>query len=185
MTRVSQYYLVEQFSRALDFRLNWHKKKKGNIFGQHSLHEGTGEEDEDAENLGNDDMDGEDDGHHGNTGDNEEAENANTKTYLASSYSGSPRHLNDLAHNALTIVTELGDPDIFITGTTNPIWAKIEERLFPGQSAYDRPDVATEEFHARLGALIHNLRNGKYFGNRKTVYDIRVIEYQHRLPFSM
>ena len=66
MTRVSQHYLVEQFSRALDFRLNWNKKKKGNIFGQHSLHEGTGEED-DAENLGNDDMDGED-GHHGNTG---------------------------------------------------------------------------------------------------------------------
>ena len=38
MTRVSQYYLVEQFSRALDFRLNWQKKKKGYIFGQHSLH---------------------------------------------------------------------------------------------------------------------------------------------------
>ena len=77
-------------------------------------------------------------------------------------------------------MTELGDPDIFITGTTNPIWAEIEERLFPGQSGYVRPDVVTEVFHARLGALIHNLRNGKNFGNRKTVYDIRVIEYQHR-----
>ena len=27
---------------------------------------------------------------------------------------------------------------------------------------------------------MHNLRNGKYFGGRKTIYDLRVIEYQHR-----
>ena len=68
----------------------------------------------------------------------------------------------------------------FITGTTNPLWPEIQERLFPGQTAYDRPDVVTEVFHARLEAFLHNLRNGKYFGGRKTAYDIRVIEYQHR-----
>jgi hypothetical protein len=101
-------------------------------------------------------------------------------TFLASSFNGSPRHLNDLAHNALTIVTELGKPDLFITGTCNPLWPEIEERLFKGQTAYDRPDIVCEVFHARLEALLHNLRSGKYFGFRKTAYDIRVIEYQHR-----
>ena len=106
--------------------------------------------------------------------------NANTSSYLAASFSGSPRHLNDLAHNALTIVTELGDPDIFITGTTNPLWPEIQERLFPGQSAFDRADIVIVVFHARLGAVVHNLRNGKYFGGRQTIYDLRVIEYQHR-----
>ena len=75
----------------------------------------------------------------------EDTEGGNSSSYLASSFCGSPRHLNDLAHNALTIVTELGDPDIFITGTTNPLWPEIEERLFPGQTAaFDRPDIVTE-----------------------------------------
>ena len=59
MTRVSQYYLVEQFSRALDFRLAFHKKKKGYIFGQRSLHDGSAENEEDADILG-DDLDGAD-----------------------------------------------------------------------------------------------------------------------------
>jgi hypothetical protein len=36
-----------------------------------------------------------------------------------------------------------------------------------------------------MDALLFNLRYGKYFGNRKTVYDIRCIEYQHRgLPHA-
>ena len=142
------------------------------------MHDGSAEQ-EDGDILG-DDLDGADANDNDGGGGEEYDGNVNSSSYLASSFSGSPRHLNDLAHNALTIVTELGDPDIFITGTTNPLWPEIEERLFPGQTAYDRPDIVTEVFHARLEALVHNLRSGKYFGNRKTVYDIRVIEYQHR-----
>jgi len=70
---------------------------------------------------------------------------------------------------------------LFITRTTNPLWPDITERLFKGQTAYDhRPDIVTEVFHARLEAFMYNLRSGKYFGYRKTIYDIRVIEYQHR-----
>jgi len=181
MTRVSQYFLVEQFSRALDFRLGWHKKKKGYIFGQRSMHDGSAEEEEDADIHG-EDTDGADVNEE-NTGGGEQDDgggSSNTSSYLAASFSGSPRHLNDLAHNALTIVTELGDPDIFITGTTNPLWPEIQERLFPSQTAFDRPDIVIEVFHARLGALVHNLRNGKYFGGRQAIYDLRVIEYQHR-----
>jgi hypothetical protein len=86
-------------------------------------------------------------------------------------------HLSGLAHNALTIVTELGSPDLFITATTNPLWPEIQDRLFPGQSAFDRPDIVAEVFHE---ALVHNLSNGKYFGARNAAYDLRVIEYQHR-----
>jgi hypothetical protein len=63
-----------------------------------------------------------------------------------------------------------------ITGTTNQLWPEIQERLFNGQTGYVRPDIITEVFHA----FMHNLRNGKYFRYRKSAYDIRVIEYQHR-----
>jgi hypothetical protein len=171
MTRLSQYYLVEQLSRALDFKLQWHKKNKGYIFGERSLYSSDAVDDANEHNESE------------NTGEeiaDDGGEKKKKTTYLASSFNGSPRHLNDLAHNALTIVTELGKPDVFITGTTNPLWPEIVERLFKGQTAYDRPDIVTEVFHARLEALLHNLRNGKYFGFRKTAYDIRVIEYQHR-----
>jgi hypothetical protein len=186
MTRLSQYYLVEQLSRALDFKLDWHRKNKGYIFGEKSLYTtnfGDDAQEEDiidpevsADNVG-EENDGDDDNENGGA----QGRRKKKSTFLASSFNGSPRHLKTLAHNALTIVTELGQPDVFITGTTNPLWPEIQDRLFPGQSAYDRPDVVISKvFHARLEALLHNLRSGKYFSNRKSTYDIRVIEYQHR-----
>jgi hypothetical protein len=60
------------------------------------------------------------------------------------------------------------------------MWPEIQERLFLGQTAFDRQDVVAEVVDGRVEALVHNLRNEKYFGGRKTAYDIRVIEYQHR-----
>ena len=40
-------------------------------------------------------------------------------------------------------------------------------------------------FKERLNALLHNLRNGKYFGEGRIAYMMRVIEYQHRgLPHA-
>jgi hypothetical protein len=35
-------------------------------------------------------------------------------------------------------------------------------------------------FKAKLDIFLQNLKSGKYFGNRRTVYILRVIEYQHR-----
>ena len=42
------------------------------------------------------------------------------------------------------------------------------------------PAIVGIVFQARLQALLHNLKNGKYFGGDKTVYIIHVIEYQER-----
>ena len=138
--------------------------------GNNNDHNGQAEEEQQQNNSSN--------------GNNGETTGTTTKkvnaTYLSPKFHGSPRHLNDLAKNALTIVEELGSPDFFITGTTNPLWPEIQDRLFAGQSAFDRPDIVVEVFHARLEALIHNIRHGKYFGGRETRYDLRVIEYQHR-----
>jgi hypothetical protein len=41
--------------------------------------------------------------------------------------------------NALTIVTEIGKPTLFITGTVNVNWPEIQSRLLKGQTAFDRP----------------------------------------------
>jgi hypothetical protein len=63
--------------------------------------------------------------------------------------------------------------------TLDPGCPEIVEQLLPGQSAYNRPDITNRVFKAKKDALIHNLRNGKYF-NSKTAYIIHVIEFQHR-----
>jgi hypothetical protein len=90
-----------------------------------------------------------------------------------------------LAKNALTIVSELGDPTVFITATYNIMWDVIEERLFDGQTAYNRPDIVCMVFHEKLKLLLQNLRNGNYFNGRKPLYLMYVIEYQHRgLPHA-
>ena len=81
---------------------------------------------------------------------------------------------------------------------------EVQCRLFPGQTAFDREDVIDQVclfsslfvlflynsyfhqyaflqvFKQRLNALLHNLRNGKYFGDGQIAYMMRVIEYQHR-----
>ncbi len=82
------------------------------------------------------------------------------KIFLSSSFHRSPRHRKPLALNALHIVKTIGEPTLFITGTTNTKWPEIVSQLLPGQTAFDRPDIVTQVFHARLKKFIHNLKNG-------------------------
>ena len=107
------------------------------------------------------------------------------KIFLPKSVPGSPRHLRELARNALTIISELGHPTVFITVTCNTQWPEIQEKLLPGQTAFDREDVVCIVFKARLAALLHNLRHGHYFGGRTVLFEAMAIEYQHRgLPHA-
>ncbi len=88
---------------------------------------------------------------------------AETKTFLSDSFTGSRRHLDGLAYNAMEVVSERGKPTVFITATCNPEWPEIKERLIGNQSAFDRHDVVIPVFQGRLKALLQNVRNGKYF----------------------
>jgi hypothetical protein len=102
------------------------------------------------------------------------------QVFLPSSLHGSARHRKKLALNALTIVTEIGKPTLFITGTVNVNWPEIQSRLLKGQTAFDRPDVVTQVFRCRLTKFIENLKAGKYFGKKKLDYILYCIEYQWR-----
>jgi hypothetical protein len=104
---------------------------------------------------------------------------------LPSSVTGSARHMRAKARDALAVVAEMGKTDGFLTLTCNINWPEIVEALAPGTVAFDNPSVVCEVFHERLKAFLHNLRSGKYFDGRKTVYLIHVIEYQERgLPHA-
>lgn len=155
--RARQTYVVDQVSRAIDFRLNWNSRNQNSIFcGEASTrynHE------------------------HHITEDLPDREQA---TFLPSSFHGSRRHLKQCASNALTIVSELGAPTLFITLTCNPEWFEIQSQLLEGQTAFDRDDIVCMAFKARLDKIVKYIRSGKYFGPHKVIYEIRVIEYQHR-----
>jgi hypothetical protein len=106
-------------------------------------------------------------------------------SYLGAKMPGTRRHMKRLATDALIIVSQKGKPSLFITATTNIEWPEIQEKLLPGQTAYDRPDIVVMVFHQRLQALLHNIRCGIYFGGKRVTYEMYVIEYQHRgLPHA-
>ena len=174
MARLMQYYVIESVSRATDYRLQWHKNNKSMIFGIPQGQVNEMDEYHDLDEPNDEIIDGE-----RNTNNNSD------RTYLAESFTGSPRHLRSLAIDAMTIVTELGESTAFVTATFNTTWPELKDMLLHGQTIYDRPDIACQVFKARLKALIHNIKHGKYFGGRKTVYFLYVIEYQFRgLPHA-
>jgi len=154
MFRLGQTYLVDMLSRSIDYRLQFNK------FSQHTLFGQTRPESQDIENGENLEPEG-DDGEETKGDDNTEK-----KTFLSQSFHGSRRHLLSLAQNAICLVTEYGRPTLFITFTCNPNWPEIKEMLFEGETAFDRADVTDMVFHAKLERFLHNLRNGKYFGQR-------------------
>jgi hypothetical protein len=184
MNRLGQYHLVDGLSRSIDYKLKWHDKNRELIFGikdnsYDDYYTDINNEmscnniaDVEAQKLLKKDIN------------REEYCNSNP-SFLASSFHGGPRHLKQLATSALVMVTQLGDPTIFLTATCNPLWREIVEMLLPGQTAFDRPDITVRIFHDKLKFLLENLRNGHYFGNSRIVYELRVIEYQHRgLPHA-
>jgi len=184
MPRVAQYHLVDGISRSIDYKLKWHDKNKQLIFGYKDTSYAENYQDNNNEMSCNDLNTLNEHNKLKNSIEREEYSNSNP-SFLAASFHGGPRHLKQLATSALVIVTELGEPTIFLTATCNPLWPEIVAMLLPGQTAFDRPDITVRIFHKKLKVLLENLRNGEYFGNSRIIYELRVIEYQHRgLPHA-
>ena len=111
------------------------------------------------------------------------AQNIGRRIVLPSSFIGGPRHMQQLFQDAMSIVRELGKPDLFVTFTCNPKWAEITRELMPDQTAADRPDLMARVFKLKLKALLDDLITVGVLG--KTVADIGVVEYQKRgLPHA-
>jgi hypothetical protein len=102
---------------------------------------------------------------------------------LPSSFKRGPREMWQLYQDAMAIVRYCGKPDLFITMTCNPAWPDITAKLFPGQTAQDRPDLVSRVFKTKLDELLYDLKERKFFG--RTVAFIYVIEFQKRgLPHA-
>jgi hypothetical protein len=173
--RLGQVYLVDQMSRAIDYRLDHLRRNEDHIFGGQS-----------RDNGGLDDNSDDEIEPHEQQPHNDQQIDPNSRpTFLGDSFTGSKRHLKKQATNALHVVSQKGSSHIFATLTTNKSWPEFEEVVWPDSDVFDMPAIVAEVFHARLQAFLHNLRHGKYFGNDKTVFIVRVIEYQERgLPHA-
>ncbi|XP_065684368.1 uncharacterized protein LOC136096730 [Hydra vulgaris] len=95
---------------------------------------------------------------------------------LPFSYVGSPRALKKIFKDAMAIIKKYGEPDLFITFTSNPKWIKITENLNPGESATDRPDLVYPIFKMKLKCFLDNI----FKHGVKVVSHVQVIEFQKR-----
>jgi hypothetical protein len=100
------------------------------------------------------------------------------KVILPSTYAGSPRALQQLYLDAMSMVKRFGKPDFFITMTANPSWIEMQEALRPGEQAADRPDLMARVFKMKLEILLKELLDDKILGNVQAwTY---VVEFQKR-----
>ena len=83
---------------------------------------------------------------------------------LPSTFQGSPRNMRQRYHDAMSIVSKHGTPDIFLTFTCNPNWREIKENLNPGQTVSDRPDLPARVFKLKLEALRKDIYKEGWFG---------------------
>ena len=68
-------------------------------------------------------------------------EEVGRRVVLPSSYVGGDTFMQQLYQDSMALVRHFGKPSQFITYTANPMWAEIEDELFPGQTVIDRPDL--------------------------------------------
>ena len=116
--------------------------------------------------------------------DNTKLSSAISKTIiLPSSFTGGPRHMEQLFQDTMACIRVHGKPDLFITFTTNPKWPEIKCELKEFQDANDRPDLISRVFNLKLKSLFVDTLEKHVLG--KVVAHIYVIEWQKRgLPHA-
>ncbi|KIH61239.1 hypothetical protein ANCDUO_08493 [Ancylostoma duodenale] len=97
---------------------------------------------------------------------------------LASSHIGSPRAMQQSYQDAMAIVARYGKPTFFLTVTCNPQWREIQENLYDGQVASDRPDLTARVFNGKLKELCYDLFKRNVLGEVEAY--VYVIEFQKR-----
>ncbi|GKD47646.1 ATP-dependent DNA helicase PIF1-like protein [Tanacetum coccineum] len=87
--------------------------------------------------------------------------------------------------DAVALCRAYGNPDLFISFTSNPKWPEIAKMLayFPGHKSHDRPKIGTRVFKIKLIELLDDLIKNNVFGESQAV--VYVIDFQkHGLPHA-
>ena len=97
---------------------------------------------------------------------------------LPSSFTGSPRAMAQKYQDAMSVVTEEGPPDLFVTFTANPKWPEIVNNINEYETTADRPDIVARVFNAKKKVFREDILKNEIFGKIKALVD--VTEYQKR-----
>lgn len=85
---------------------------------------------------------------------------------LPSSFTGSPRYMQQNYQDCMAICTRFGSPDLFITFTCNPQWPEVKQYCdkIPHTNPTNRPDVLARVFKIKLDLLLEDLTNNHVLG---------------------
>ncbi|GJT86049.1 DNA helicase PIF1, ATP-dependent [Tanacetum coccineum] len=160
--RLFQQYLVDAYTAVKEQRLKWTRNNQDTLHVDiyHNLCDAATRGDTSATGLGK-------------------------RIVLPRTFTGSPRYMMHNYQDAMALCRAYGNPDLFITFTSNLKWPEIAEILayFPGQKAHDRSEVRTRVFKLKLTELLDDLTKKHVFGQFKAV--VYVIEFQKRgLPHA-
>ncbi|GKB97275.1 hypothetical protein Tco_0983412, partial [Tanacetum coccineum] len=113
--RLFQQYLVDAYTTVEEQRLNWTRNNQDTLRVElyHNLCDAVTRGDTSAVGLGK-------------------------RIVLPRIYTGSPRYMMRNYQDAVALCRTYGNPDLFITFTSNPKWPEISEMLtyFPGQKSH-------------------------------------------------
>ncbi|GJS80299.1 DNA helicase PIF1, ATP-dependent [Tanacetum coccineum] len=150
--RLFQQYLVDAFTSIEEQRLKWTRNNQDTLRVDlyHNLCDVVTRGDTSAAELGK-------------------------RIVFPRSFICSPRYMMQNYKDAMALCRAYGNPDLFITFTSNPKWVEISDMLahIPGQKSHDRPEIGTRVFKMKLTELMDNLTKRHVFGD--FVY---VIEFQ-------
>ncbi|GBP40792.1 hypothetical protein EVAR_87053_1 [Eumeta japonica] len=85
------------------------------------------------------------------------ASNIGQHVILPSSFTGSPRFMNEKSQDAMTYVRKFGRPDLFITFTCNPEWPEIKRSLISAKATILQNPLYHEAPSITFGKEIHFL----------------------------
>ena len=102
---------------------------------------------------------------------------------LPSSFTGSPRYMQQRTQDAMVYVRKFGTPDLFITFTCNPKWIEITKELENNQKTTHRHDIIARIFQQKLVKLMHLFNKAQVFGEVRCF--MYTVEWQKRgLPHA-
>ncbi|GKD81524.1 helicase [Tanacetum coccineum] len=141
--RLFEQYLVDAFTAIEEQRLNWTRNNQDmlRVDLYHNLCDAVTRGDTSAAGLGK-------------------------RIFLPRTYVGSPRYMMHNYQDIMALCRTYGNPDLFITFTSNPKWLEIAEMLayISGQKSHDRPEIGTRVFKMKLIGLLEDLTKHYIFG---------------------
>ncbi|GJV30632.1 AT-hook motif-containing protein, partial [Tanacetum coccineum] len=155
--RLFQQYLVNAYTAIEEQRLKWTKNNQDTLRVDlyHNLCDAVTRGDTNSAGLGK-------------------------RIVLPRSFTRNPRYMIQNYQDSMALCRTYGNPDLFITFTSNPKWPEIAEMLayVPGQKSHDHPEI--ESVIDEDGYALYRRRNNKVTAKKGNfVYDNK-----HVIPYN-